>query len=75
MSDTTSVDSTVLDETTESSFAQELIKTMSINAAATAATLATVVAIGFGASKVQELRERRAAKKALNDTTVPTTEA
>lgn len=75
MSDTTSVDSTVLDETTESSFAQELIKTMSINAAATAATLATVVAIGFGASKVQELRERRAAKKAVNDTTVPTTEA
>ena len=75
MSDTISVDSTVLDETTEPSFAQELIKTMSINAAATTATLATVVAIGFGASKVQELRERRAAKKAAADTTVPTTEA
>ena len=72
MSDTT-LDTTDLPETTESSFAQELVKTMTVNAAATAATLATVVAIGFGASKVQDLLERRAAKKAA-DTTVPTTE-
>ena len=72
MSDTT-IDTTDLTESTEPSFAQELVKTMTVNAAATTATLVTVVAIGFGASKIQELRERRAAKKAV-DTTVPATE-
>lgn len=61
MSDTNETPDTV--ETSETSFAQDLIKTVTLNAAATAGTLVGLAAIGFGVEKVREFRANRAAKK------------
>lgn len=63
------------DETSESSFAQELFKTASVNAAATAGTLVGLVAIALSVDKVREYRTKRAAKKAAALQTATSTEA
>lgn len=60
----TTFESTDFEQESEPSFAQQLMKTSAVNAAATAGTLVALVAVGLTADKVRDFREKRKAKKA-----------
>lgn len=63
----TELDSFNADEnenTNTDSFGKEIAKTLAISTAASAGTLVGFAVVGFTAAKVQEIRARRAEKKA-----------
>ena len=73
----TNFESTNFEQESEPSFANQLMKTSAVNAAATAGTLVGLIAVGLTVDKVRDFRTKRKAKKAavealVQETTPPT---
>jgi len=54
-------------ETTEISFGKEIAKSFAISTAVTAGSWAGMIAVGLAVSKIQDLKKKRAAKKAADE--------
>lgn len=64
MSDNADFNAAESSDTDTDSFAKILVKTTSLNAAATAGTLLGIVLAGLSADRIDKVRKNRAAKKA-----------